>query len=110
MFLGREPGVVAGGRTASEFCRVHLFRREGPPDTSTNTRGASETSGVVCPVEPAGSLGLDVLQTPGADAAFFSCGRGAGLWRLRGRAAAAMCVLFDAQAFVRDARAAGAIT
>ena len=60
-------------------------------------------------MEPAGSLGLDVLQTVGTDAAVLSCGRGAGLRRVCRGTITEVRVLFAAEAFVRDSSTVGAI-
>ena len=61
-------------------------------------------------MEPAGSLGLDVLQTVGTDAAVLSGGRGAGLRCVRRGTVAAVCVLPDAKTLICYESAAGAIT
>ena len=110
MFLGRESCELKGGRAASVICGVHLFRRESPSDAAGDARGTAQTPRLVRALEPAGSVRLDVLQTVGKDACAYSGSCGAGLRRVRRGTVAAVRLLPNAEACVRDARAAGAIT
>ena len=108
MFLGRESRKLEGGRAAPVLRRVHLFGRESSQNTTSDARGAAQTPRVVRAVQSKRTFGLDVLQTPGADKAFFSTSCGTGLRCMRRGTATAVRLLFAAEAFVRDARAAGA--